>query len=166
MPAKKDKTQESVRYKSGVAHSGEIKGQPYKEYTYDDVLAPKEYHKRYNNVICKLFGIEGCERNLIDWIAENMSDEGYINNNATTRIKFIKFHEEHKPDKNKPYRDTTVNAAFNNLEKAELLIRREKGLYQVNPIYFSKKTNKDRLQSIKLVMEFQSGKKTKIRIEE
>jgi hypothetical protein len=154
-----------IRYKSGVSHKGEINGEDYVEYTYDYISATTKSTKRYNNAICLLMGINGCAHHLIEWLSDNMTSGGYVNNNSITRNAFINFHKRFKKDTNKEYSQHAVIKAFKKLTEEGFLISIDKGTYQINPMLYFSSTEDERIRSIKYMMEFKSGVETKITVE-
>lgn len=157
----KDQKDIKVKYRSGIMQSGEFDGEPYVEYEHDYVSVNLNHVKRYNSALMVLMGISGCELHLIEWLSANMTESGYVHNNEVTRSGFISFHNRHKRKDNKPYSDHSVIKAFKNLQKSGLLIPEVRGVYSVNPDYYFKGDESDRIKSIRLVMEFQAGIATK-----
>lgn len=162
---KKDKKEIKIRYRSGIQHKGTIKGEPYEEYTRDFVMASTGHVKRFNNALMLLAGIDGCEKNLMDWLADNMSEKNYVSNNEITRRSFIAFHEKYGKGNTKKYSDKTVSIAFQRLSSAEFLIPVTRGVFLVNPMYYYAGDDASRINAIKMVMEFKSGINTKITVE-
>lgn len=161
----KKKQEIRIKYKSGVVPRGTIKGDVYNQIEYDYVSASTSYVKRFNNALMILMGIDGCERNLMDWIADNMTEGNYISNNELTRKSFISFHEKYKKTGNKTYSDKTVSIAFQRLCSAGLLVARVRGTYMVDPMYYYSGDDDKRVNAIKMVMEFKAGEDTKITLE-
>lgn len=112
-----------------------------------------------------LMGIDGCERNLMDWLADNMTDGNYVSNNEITRKSFISFHSKYSKGKGRTYSDKTVSIAFQRLSAADLLIPRARGLFQINPLYYYAGDDASRINTIKMVMEFKAQEETKITIQ-
>jgi len=161
----KESKEIKIKYKSGILHKGSIKGEAYVEAQYDYVNASTKSVKRFNNALMILMGIDGCERNLMDWLADNMTNGNYVNNNEITRKNFISFHSKHSKGVSKTYSDKTVSIAFQRLCAAELLIFVTRGCYLVNPMYYYAGDDVSRINAIKMVMEFKSGVDTKITIQ-
>lgn len=161
----KETKEVKVRYRSGIAHKGEINGQPYTEYTYDYITASLSSVKRFNNAIMLLMGITGCEHHLIEWLSDTMPDSGYISNNEVTRRSFIAFHKRFKKEKNKPYSEHSVIKAFKRLSDDGFLIPITRGVFMINPMLYFAKTEEERIKSIKWMMEFKAGIETKMTLE-
>ena len=161
----KDIHQTKIKYKSAILAKGKVNGDVYYEPQYDYVSASTRHVKRFNNALMILMGIDGCERNLMDWLADNMTAGNYVNNNEVTRKNFIMFHSKHSKGSGKPYSDKTVSIAFQRLSSAELLIPVTRGCFIVNPLYYYSGDDAARINAIKMVMEFRSGVETKITIE-
>lgn len=113
--------------------------------------------KRFHNCIYLILGVGRLERVLMDWISEEMDTNNYIRNDVYTRSNFIEFIRDVKMEgKKTEYEDTSVNSAFHNLKSVGLLIPVRKGLYQVNPEYYWRGTDKDREEQIMLNIKFNS----------
>lgn len=154
-----------IRYKTGVSHKGQIKGEKYVEYKYDFITASLKCTKRYNNALYMLMGINGCPHHLIEWLTDNMTSGGYVSNNEITRKSFISFHSKYKKDGNKEYSEHAVIKAFNRLKEENFLIPISKGTYQINPLMYFSGTDNERINSIRYMMEFKEGVETKIIVE-
>lgn len=151
-----------IKYRSGITHRG-VDG--YTEYDYDFVTASLKSTKRYNTALCLLMGINGCPHHLIDWLSDNMTAGGYVNNNEITRRAFIGFHQKYKKDGNKVYSEHAVIKAFKKLTQEGFLVSINKGTYQINPLMYFSNSEEDRIRSIKYMMEFKAGIETKITVE-
>lgn len=134
---------------------------------YDYVTASTSHVKRFNNALMALMGIDGCERNLMDWISDNMSEGNYITNNAITRNAFKVFYSKFKKKDKKDYTENTIRIAFQRLANSGLLvpIPKSRGTYLVNPNHYFKKDESDRIKAIRMMMEFRLGEETKITVE-
>lgn len=154
-----------IRYRSGIAHKGDINGESYTEYTYDYVTASVSNVKRFNNAIMLLMGITGCEHHLIEWLSNTMPESGYVSNNEVTRRSFISFHQRYKKEKNKPYSEHAVVKAFKRLNDDGFLISITRGVFMINPMLYFAKSEDDRIKSIKWMMEFKSGIETKMTVQ-
>jgi hypothetical protein len=160
----KEQKEIKIKYRTGIQHHGSIKGEPYREYTHDFVVASTNHVKRFNNALMLLAGIEGCEKHLMDWLADNMTNGNYVNNNEITRKAFISFHEKYGKGESKKYSDKTVSIAFQRLSSADFLIPVTRGLFMVNPLYYYAGDDASRINAIKMIMEFKSGVETKITV--
>lgn len=160
----KQKREVKIKYKSKLVNSG--KGlDSYSYYDTDYINATTNHVKRFNNALMILMGIDGCERNLMDWIADNMTAGNYITNNELTRRNFIEFHKKYKKGGNKTYSDKTVSIAFQRLCSAEFLVSMTRGTYMVNPMYYYAGDDASRINAIRMIMEFKSGVHTKVTVE-
>ncbi len=160
----KDKSTVKIKYKSKLVTQGRGKNQiTYPEYDY--VSVGTSHVKRFNNALMVLMGIDGCERNLMDWIADNMTAGNYITNNDITRNNFIEFHKKYKKGGNKVYSDKTVSIAFQRLCAADLLMSKTRGTYMVNPVYYFAGDDASRINAIRMIMEFKKGLETEITVE-
>lgn len=110
-------------------------------------------------------GIDGCERNLLDWLVDNMTDGNYVTNSEITRHSFMNFYKKWKKADKKEYAENTVKIAFQRLSAAGLLVQVTRGTYMVSPDYFFSSTDEARIRSIKMVMEFKSGLDTEVNVD-
>lgn len=157
----KEKNVIKVKFKSGVQRDSD----GYSSYVYDYVNASIKHTKRFNTAVMILMGIDGCERNLMEWISDNMTDGNYISNNEVTRTAFIDFHNRYKKKGSKTYADKTVNIAFQRLTACGLLIKKARGLFMVNPLQYFKGGEEDRIKAIRMIMDFLPNEDTKISME-
>lgn len=137
------------------------------EYAHKDIVM--NYTKRYHNCIFLLARLNQCSRDLIDWLTEQMDENNIIYSNIIVRKKFIDFIAsitgKDNEDDRVIYSDNTIKAAFKTLSDKGLLISKSKGVFLVNPEYFFKGDEKDRINKIVLKLEFEHGIDTKLIIE-
>ena len=129
----------------------------YQYYSVED-----RFIRLYYGTIYMLAGATPCERDLMDFLVEDMNDDNKIVHSASTRYSFRarmkQIFEKRKDDPPyKEYSDASIKKAFRMLKEKGLLISIDKGTYIVNPEYFFKATERKRLEKIKLVLEFQKG---------
>jgi hypothetical protein len=114
--------------------------------------------KRYHNCLYLLMGLSASCRDLMDYLCEQMDSENHVHSNETVRATFIAFVD--KVTKSEiQYTQSTVKKAFNILASKGLIIPKSRGTYIVNPEYFFRKGEKDRIEAIKVVLEFKEKKK-------
>jgi len=91
--------------------------------------------KRYNNNMHRTASLAPAVRNLLDYCAQNMNENNEIQNSAILRMEFKEFMEQKC---NLVYTDNTINKAFQDLKRHNILISFEKKrrIYVVNPLYF------------------------------
>jgi len=130
-----------------------------------DMLVPieKEEHimisgtKRFHNCLYLVLGVNKLQRILMDWISEEMDDRNMIRNDIHTRGMFTGFLKEIQIDGQKvAYGDQSIANAFHGLYKSGLLIRHTKSVYQVNPKYYWRGNDKDRIEIIMMNIQFGS----------
>lgn len=127
----------------------------------DDTVIPRtEYYraagshvKQFHGALKHLLRLPKCARDLIDYLAETADHNNMVRSDMYLRDTFSKLVEK-LTDGEVSYRDSTVKAAFGQLEKAGLLIKRNKGVYLVNPEYFFRLDESKRKDCIKLMLEF------------
>lgn len=105
--------------------------------------------KVYYDAMPILVNTSTCGRNLIDFLAREMDSKGIIINSEYIRSEFRKRITKYSNGKIN-YTDGTVNVAFSELSKNELLISKGKGIYKVNPLYHYRNSAKNRIHSIKM----------------
>lgn len=135
-------------------------------YAKDGIMYPKTKHKvikmtntkRFHNCLYLILGLSKCERLLMDWLSEEMDDENIIVSDEHMRNKFIKFISSITVEGKKiEYKPQTVANAFNDLVKREdLLLRYSKGRYKVNPEYYWRGKDEDRLDAIMMNIQFET----------
>jgi hypothetical protein len=160
-----DKKTKSIKYVKKINCIVSIDGEEYKEYEYGWFNSSISGVKRYHSALILLMKIEGCAKNLLEWLLYNMSTGGYISNNELTRGSFIKFFTDHKVGKKKPYSDNTVRISFQTLSKLNLLQQVKRGVYVANPEYFFTKDEQNRIKAIRMMLEFKNGVDVKITID-
>jgi len=120
--------------------------------------------KRYHNCLYLLAGLPQCARDLMDYMTENMDDENMFSHNAYTRVRFIEFINSVTNGK-VAYGHDSIKKAVKKLTDKGLILPKDRGVYQVNPEYFIKNWDKERLGLIKVIMEFEENEDTGIKIE-
>jgi hypothetical protein len=111
--------------------------------------------KRYYNCLYMLAGIKLLPRLLMDWLTEEMDDNNIVYNSAYTRERFIEFIDKITLGKQK-YQDQSVRQAFSDLKESGLIIPKNKGAYRVNPKYFFKGGENQRIELIMLEIKLNS----------
>ena len=158
----REKQEIKIKYRSKIVRKTDKAGFTHDDYEYDYTSAQKSSVKRYRGALMLLMGIDGCEKNLMEWIEDNMTAGNYIANNLMTRRNFAAFHKQYS--KSKEYADKTISIAFQRLAECGLLVFVTRGNYMVNPMFFYAGDEDSRISAIKMVMEFQSGIDTKITV--
>ena len=121
--------------------------------------------KRYHNCLYKLAGLNPCTRDLMDFITENMGDKNEVTHNVGFRDKFIAFIEE-VTNGEVTYGHPAIKKSFKKLTDKNMLIPEEyRGEFQVNPKFFIRNDDKERINMIKLLLEFKKGKDTSMSAE-
>lgn len=123
------------------------------EYRYKQITT--NHTKRYHNCLYLLAGLNSSCRDLMDYLCERMDNNNHVHSNETVREDFIDFIRRITGD-NVEYSHATVKKAFKILTDKGLLISLGRGSYMVNPEFFFRREEKDRLEAIRLVLEFKS----------
>lgn len=114
--------------------------------------------KRFHNCLYLILGLSKCQRLLMDWLSEEMDDDNMIISDEHMRSKFIKFISSINVEGKKlSYSDQTVANAFSDLANREdLLMRKAKGRYRINPEYYWRGNDEDRINAIMMQIQFDS----------
>ena len=124
--------------------------------------AEMEYVKRYHTVFAILAGLSPCARDFMEYLVNNMNDENIVTTNEYTRTDFLDALKKATITQSGEfisYSDSNIKKAVQTLVNRSCLIKKGRGIYMVNPeIYFNPKgSQRERLDTIKMVLEFKSG---------
>lgn len=104
----------------------------------------------YHCSLPALMALTGSARSVLDFAVNEMDKDNLITNGAIFKKDLNKLMSIH----GKPLSDNTVNKAFAELNREDLLLKTgRRGLYRVNPIYFFKGTEDERLKAIRIEAE-------------
>ncbi len=113
--------------------------------------------KRFHDCLYLILGVNKLQRVLMDWLSEEMDDKNMVKNDKYVRTQFINFVADLIYDgKKNEYKDQSVANAFHGLFKHGLLIQHSRMYYQVNPLYYWRGNDKDRIESIMMNIKFNS----------
>jgi hypothetical protein len=155
------KTKKLIKYCSQLI-TDEATGYLLPEYSHSNIVMSAT--KRYHNCLYLLAKLNNCSRSLIDWLSEQMDIDNIIYSNAVVRQKYIDYILKITSGDIK-YVDITVKKAFKTLSERGLILKQQRGVFQVNPEYFFIGTEKERENKIVLRLEFEKGVNTKLIIE-
>ena len=111
------------------------------------------FTKHYHSAIFLLAGLNASSRDLLEFLIQRMDGANVVQSNTKVRDDFISLIEMATGGEIS-YTHNTVKKAFQTLVKKNLIITRShRGSYTVNPEYFFKRDEKDRIQQIKLILE-------------
>ena len=131
------------------------------EYSYSHAV--RSHSKRYHNSLYLLAGLSMCARNLMDYITEEMNEENLVYTNAYFRKGFIKTLQG-TTNNGVVYSDSSVKKALGLLTSKGLIRNLQRGASRVNPKYFWKNDDTDRVQAISMELRFEKGADTKLAI--
>ncbi len=115
-------------------------------------MVVSNYTKRFSNNLYLLVELRPSARTLLDFMTENMTGENVVYTNSTARDEFISFISfVTKGSVN--YSDNTVKKSLVQLTKLGLLIQMKRGSMMINPEYFYKGNEEDRMRSIRELYE-------------
>jgi hypothetical protein len=165
-----------VRYVSKI-----VSDDGYNSLKYDSKDVQEDFVKAYHNTLLLLSRVPDSAKNLMLYLVEKMSDDNLVHSNETTRKHFTaymfnslykEYKELVKDDKSKyfgqsakdlatakTYKNPTISAAFHTLKNHDMLISTARGEYRVNPEFFYRKSEAERMKSIKMTLEFNAGVK-------
>lgn len=130
----------------------------YPRYTYKSVES--DFVKRYYNAFAVLAGLNPCCRDLIEYLVEVMDEDNIVRSDEYARQNFLALLKEKTRQVDGSfveYSDSNIKKAFQLLTERKCLIKLNRGTYKVNPEIYFKKSESKRLESIKLLLEFQRG---------
>ena len=107
--------------------------------------------KRYFNTIAHLFKLSKSDRLLLDFIVERMDGGNVIANSIKFRNDFgLLLKKVNSPT----YSKSTIHKGFSNLVREGILIRHDKrALFYVNPKFYFKGTEQERIKLIREILE-------------
>ena len=120
----------------------------------------QDFVKRYYNTFAVLAGLNPCSRDLMEYLVEIMNDDNVVMSNEYTRDNFL---AELKTITMQPdntyveYSGSNIKKAYQSLTERGCLIKIKRGIYKVNPEIYFKKSETSRMESIKVILEFQGG---------
>lgn len=124
------------------------------------------FTKRYKNTIYLLCQLTPCERALMDYLTEIMTQDNIVSNNLGIRQQFVNNVERCTVGKVK-FQDGTVRHSFMVLQQKGFLISIPggRGSFIVNPKYFWNSNDEfSRINYVQIILEFQHGARTKVDI--
>lgn len=123
----------------------------------------KNYTKKYHCALASLMILSGSARAVLDVAVEVMDKDNLVTNSASFKDDVNRLVSIH----GKPFSDNTINKAFAELSREDFLIKgKKRGLYKVNPVYYFKGTEEERIKAIREVAEMpieQSAKAVRIK---
>lgn len=126
---------------------------------YKEELLTMSCVRRYYNCMYLLVGLSPSARNLMDYLTEEMNKDNIVYNNTLTRTNFINFI---KGITSRPgmtpliYKDQTVKEAFAQLSKVGLIKTLSRGIFKVDPRFFFKREEKERVADVMVELKFNS----------
>ena len=108
--------------------------------------------KRYYTSMHKSEKLSRAERVMLDFVTENMDIQNIIYNNPTTHVKFNKLAKKLGIT---PYSKSTIHKCFSALAKETLIyqVKKTRGMYCVNPLYYFKGSEEEREIAIRTMLE-------------
>lgn len=132
--------------------------QPMKNIYRKTVDIPWSTVRRYADCLGLLFGLTPCTRNLLDYLVEHAMDkDNIVVHTSYVRGKFIEFSKDELGVER--YNDRRVYQSFEELVKTGFLIKKQRSVYQVSPMFFTKNIrHQDHERMIRLYFQFTAQK--------
>ena len=132
------------------------------EYAYVEIET--SYVKRYRSYIYALLNLKLSHIHTIECLVDFMDNDNMVTTNKVTRDKIIKtYYTLSKGEIN--YSDATIKSAVKKLVDENLLIKKQRGVYTVNPYYFFKGSEYNREKLIRIILQIEKGTEDILKIE-
>jgi hypothetical protein len=141
-----------LEYISSWFHQGEIRTPVFQEMMVDTL-----YVKQYTSAVYALAGLNAASRDLMDYMVMKMDHDNEITSNRKLREDFAAFISKVTGGEVQ-YKDNTIRTSLGVLKKKGLILTKYRGVFIVNPKFFFKKSERERIDAIRLVMEFNADK--------
>lgn len=142
-----------IAYTNGYRVERDREGNEYKVPVTNYYTVTNMCTKKYHNCLYILMSMDGCPRNLIEYLAEKMDENNIVYNTKEARQEFINF-IEYISKGQMTYSDNTVKKAIMQLSNKGLLINKGKSRHQVNPEYLFKGEEQKRITLIQENLTF------------
>lgn len=147
----------------------EVKIEYIKDWVKHDSLVLPEYGKKfvsqsfvkyYMTSIYALAQLNRCCRFLMDYIAIKMDDENRIATGVLFRQQFLEFIDQVTKGK-VTYTEGSIRNALATLRQKKFLLKEQDkgGYFIVNPEFFFRASERERIDAIKITLELESDKK-------
>jgi hypothetical protein len=137
-------------------------GDGYKHYETGVKKVTTKFIRRYKNCLYLLCELSPCERALMDYLTEMMSQNNIVNNTLGVRQGFIN-DVTRFTDGRTVFKESTVRHAFMILSQKGLLLQNGRACFIVNPEFFWNNNDEfSRCNYIQMVLEFQNGARTNL----
>jgi hypothetical protein len=124
-----------------------------------DAIPGKGFVKMYYTAIYALVGVPQHGRDLMDFCLSVMDEDNMVVINQMFKERFKAFvsYCQKGTDLAKPHSDSSIKRAIAALRERKLLVETGyRGIYVVNPEFFFRKEEEERIKAIKLMMRFDS----------
>lgn len=120
--------------------------------------------KMYYSAIYALVGLPDYGRDFMDYCLVMMDEDNVVVVNKLFKEKFKSFVSYGHPGDVQPsHSDTSIKRAIYSLKERRLLIETGyRGVYVVNPEFFFRKDEEQRVKAIKLMMKFDSNESSMV----
>lgn len=127
----------------------------------ESILIPKwkierietSHVKMYQNALKILPELSPSTREILDFIVYEMDRRNFISNDTSLKKNF---RDNQKKIKRTQYTNGTINKSFSELLDKHILVKGKsygRGVYRVNPIYFSKVSERERINQLRSMRE-------------
>lgn len=127
----------------------------------ESILIPKwkverietSHVKMYQNALKILPELSPATREVLDFVVHEMDRRNFISNDTSLKKNFQYLQKKHGRVQ---YTNGTINKSFSELLEKEILVKGKsygRGTYRVNPIYFSKVSEQERIEQLRAMRE-------------
>lgn len=120
------------------------------------------YYKNYLGALAKLAGVGYAALYLFIYYLEHMDEFNMVHTGKHTLKRYNSYRANNGKE---PVSLRHIQIQTKNLMDAKFLIKEQNGLYLVNPEYFDRGTEKQRVAKVRVMLEFQEGVRTNIDVE-
>lgn len=152
---------ENIRYKKEFTVTEDNSGTRMRIPVYSYKEVESDYIKQYRNCLANLCRLGTLATRYILFIVDEMDKNNIYRNDVTNKEKFIQRmfelgHEHHIK---------SLDSIIEELIGVGFITRQRRSVYEVNPEFFWKDNEANRVDKIKLSLEFNYNEKVKIDIE-
>ena len=146
-----------VKYTSKYVQEGKYFLPEYKTKMVEDLFV-----QEYTGTLAKLFTLSTRATRLIFFLKNTMDPNNIVRTDKYTRDNFNKVLAKAELP---TYSDSNIVKALTELTRKKFLFKEQRGIYLVNPEYYGLGKKEKRIDKIQILLEFQSGVRPSLSIE-